>query len=84
MSGQHTAFSGKNYAFISAKKTGGATFWVILSKTHLVALETACPKHRNHRSYARSSMFEKRIFFQLISTLFCELKRGFVCTYVDR
>jgi hypothetical protein len=29
-------------------------------------------------------MFEKRIFFQLISTLFCELKRGFVCTYVDR
>jgi hypothetical protein len=29
--------------------------------------------------YARRSMFEKRDnFFQLISTLFCEVKRGFV------
>jgi hypothetical protein len=31
--------------------------------------------HRNPRSYARRSTFEKREnFFQLISTLFCEVK----------
>jgi hypothetical protein len=32
-----------------------------------------------HRSYARRSLFEKKEnFLQLISTLFCEVKRGFV------
>jgi pentatricopeptide repeat protein len=36
---------------------------------------------RNLRSYARRGMFEKGDnFFQLISTLFCEVKRGFVDT----
>jgi hypothetical protein len=35
--------------------------------------------HRNPRSCARRSMFLKKgIFFQLISTLFCDVKRGFV------
>jgi hypothetical protein len=35
--------------------------------------------HRNLRSYDRRSMSEKmENFFQLVSTLFCELKRGFV------
>jgi hypothetical protein len=34
---------------------------------------------RNLRSYAGKGMFEKgEIFFQLISTPFCEVKRGFV------
>jgi hypothetical protein len=32
----------------------------------------------NPRSYARRSMLEKGVIFQLISTLFCEVKRGFV------
>jgi hypothetical protein len=35
-------------------------------------------EHKNIRSYARRSMFEKREIFQLTSTLFCEVKRGFV------
>jgi hypothetical protein len=35
--------------------------------------------HRNCRSYARRSILEKRgEFFQLICTLFCVVKRGFV------
>jgi hypothetical protein len=35
--------------------------------------------HRNPRSYVTRSMFEKRENdFQLISALFCEVKRGFV------
>jgi hypothetical protein len=40
---------------------------------------TQCrPAHRNPRSYTGRSMFEKRgKLFQQISTLFCEVKRGF-------
>jgi hypothetical protein len=38
-----------------------------------------CFTHRIPRSYARRSMFEKREnFFQLITTIYFEVKRGFV------
>jgi hypothetical protein len=41
-----------------------------------------CRYHRNPRSYASRRMFEKRQdFFQLISTLFCEVMRGSVCRH---
>jgi hypothetical protein len=36
-------------------------------------------EHRNPRSYARRIMFEKRkIFFQLLSAILHEVKRGYV------
>jgi hypothetical protein len=48
-------------------------------KTGLWFPEFVGRKHGNPRSYARRSMFLKRDnFLQLISTLFCEVKRGFV------
>jgi hypothetical protein len=42
-------------------------------------------RHRNHRHHGRSMLEKGRIFFQLISILFCVVKRGFVdllnCSY---
>jgi hypothetical protein len=49
---------------------------------HSSIMATGCwptTEHRNPRSYARVSLLKKgKRFFQMITTLLCELKRGFV------
>jgi hypothetical protein len=63
--------SGKKISLVLELCGGG------LSRNRLTGRERQ--GHRNLRSYARRSMFGKREKnFQLISTLFCEAKRGFV------